>query len=170
MGGRGTAGKNKVFSVIDAQRNKPFRDARAKEIAEDKKSLPTEIPNGWTKMSLRERAAHLTGQSVESLRASSPDAIRHYLNAVGTPLAKSLASDIGALSKQGKFITDSDLFDRRSPFSSARRTPTAPQKLSDSDLKKSIENFARVKKKSVYDAARDDFDMPAAEIKKLFGK
>jgi hypothetical protein len=32
MGGRGTAGKTKLFTNIDADRNRPFREARAKEL------------------------------------------------------------------------------------------------------------------------------------------
>ena len=37
MGGRGTTGKTKLFTNIDADRNKPFREAQAKEIAESKR-------------------------------------------------------------------------------------------------------------------------------------
>lgn len=49
MGGRGTSGKTKLFTNIDADRNKPFREARAKELEAErvaaKKTTPTSKSN-----------------------------------------------------------------------------------------------------------------------------
>lgn len=126
MGGRANAGNTKMFSNVDAARNAPLRATRAKEIAENrtKTALPSELPGNWNKLSLRERAAFVTGQSVDSFRSANASAIQKYLTSVGSPLSKSLANDISEMSRQGRFMSDSGLLDRSSPFTTKSSTRT----------------------------------------------
>lgn len=64
MGGRGTAGKTKLFTNIDADRNKPFREARVREIfaeQENRRQNPRPDLSKYTESRLSEMSARQRG-------------------------------------------------------------------------------------------------------------
>lgn len=73
MGGRGTAGKTKLFTNIDAARNVPLREARAKEIEAERAAKEALRANSKQKASVKKRVIEKKGTVSVLLRSGKKE-------------------------------------------------------------------------------------------------